>query len=202
MLDTPLRKFSEPAVTPAAAHLARAGISANLVTVLGFVAGLGACTAIVTGHDYVGLGLIAANRLLAGFDGPLARQTEATDLGGFLETILGFIFAASIPFAFALADPGRALAALFLIFAFVASGSTFLAFAATTAKRTRAADAGTALLPAYPGGLIENTEIFLALALVCVFPAWFGVVAYSLGALCFATAGMRVAEAIMSFGKP
>ncbi|MGD0142760.1 MAG: CDP-alcohol phosphatidyltransferase family protein [Rhizomicrobium sp.] len=175
-------------------------LSASLLTVMGFVAGLGAFATIATHHYWAGLGLIAANRLLAGLDGPVARRTEATDFGAFLETATGIIAMASIPFGFALAEPGRALAASFLIFSFIASGSTFLAFAATAAKRNMAQRGAMPIH--HPGGLIESTEVFLALGLACVFPDWFSVIAYTLGTLCFATAGMRVAEGVARFGKP
>jgi phosphatidylglycerophosphate synthase len=190
MLDAPLRKFSDPAAAPLAGYLARTSVSANLLTVAGFVAGLGAAAAIATHNDWWALGLIAANRLLAGLDGPLARLTQATDLGTFLETVFGIMVAASIAFAFALADPGRALAAAFLIFGFVASGSASLAFVAIAARRSI-----TSIRP----GFVESTETFLALALACAFPGWFSVIAYVLGALCFVSAGMRVAEGVVSF---
>jgi hypothetical protein len=174
--------------------LARAHTSANALTAASFVAGLGACAAVATHHYWWGLGSIPANRLLAGLGGAAARTTDAGDLGVFLETVLGVIAAASIPFAFALADPGSALAAAFLIFGFAASEAAFLAFVSTAAMR-----GATSLRPV---GLIESTETFLALALACAFPDWFGVIAYVLGALCFATAGMRVAEAVVRFGEP
>jgi phosphatidylglycerophosphate synthase len=190
MLDTPLRNLLTPALAPVAVRLARAKLSADLLTVAGFVAGLSACAAVATHHYWWGLGLLAANRVAAGLDGPLARQTGATDLGTFLETVFGIMVAAGIALAFALADPARALAAAFLIFGFVASGSVSLAFAAIAARRG---------LSTIRRGFIENMETFLALALACALPDWFSVIAYGLGALCFASAGLRVAEAVVSF---
>ncbi len=190
MLDAPFRRLSDPVLTPIATHLARANVSANILTTVGFIAGLGAAAAIATHHDWWGLGLVAANRLAAALDGPLARLTRATDLGAFFETVFGILVAAGVAFAFALADPSRALAAAFLIFALVAAGSASLAFVAIAARR------GVTSIRA---GFIESTETFLALALACALPGWFSVIAYVLGALCFATAGMRIAEAVVSF---
>ncbi|MGD0865626.1 MAG: CDP-alcohol phosphatidyltransferase family protein [Rhizomicrobium sp.] len=194
MLDAPLRKVAAPVLVPAATRLARAHMSANALTAASFVAGLGACAAVATHHYWWGLGSIAANRLLAGLGGAAARTTDAGDLGVFLETVLGVIAAASIPFAFALADPGSALAATFLIFSFASSEAALLAFVAVAAKR--------GMTPVQSRGLIERTETFLALALACAFPDWFGVIAYVLGALCFATAGMRVGEAVVRYREP
>jgi hypothetical protein len=195
MLDASLRKISGPALVPVAAYLARAKVPAAVLTVAGFATGLGAAAAIATHNDWWGLGLLAASRLLAGLDGSVARPAGAADLGAFLETVFGTIVAGSIPFAFALADPGRALAAAFLIFGFLASGSALLAFAATA----HAVAMNDTASIRYPGGLIENTETYLALALACALPDWFSMIAYVLGALCFATAGMRIAEAAVRF---
>jgi hypothetical protein len=189
MLDAPLRKLSEPVLAPIATFLARANLSAGLMTVAGFALGLAAAAAVAAHAYWWGLGLIAANRLAAALDGPLARLTEATDLGTFLETVFGIIIASGIAFAFALADPTRALASAFLIFGFVASGSASLAFVAIAGRH------GTVSIR---GGFIEGGETFLALALACAFPAWFSVIAYVLGALCFVSAGLRVAEAVVS----
>jgi phosphatidylglycerophosphate synthase len=197
MLDAPLRKLAEPVLAPIGATLARANVSANLLTVASFVAGLGAFAAIATHNYWWGLGLVAANRLSAGIDGPLARLTAPTDLGAFLETAFDAIVASGIAFAFALADPTRALASAFLIFGFVASGSTYLAFAAIDARRNAAARGPQSIR--YPAGLVENAEVFFALALACALPSWFSVIAYVLGAFCFATAGMRIAEAVVRF---
>jgi phosphatidylglycerophosphate synthase len=190
MLDALLRTFAEPAMAPVAARLSRAQVSANMLTVAGFVAGLGAVAAIASHNHWWGLGLLAANRLTAALDGPLARLTRATDLGTFLETVFGIFVAAGVAFAFALADPSRAVAAAFLIFSFVVSGSTSLAFVAIAGRR------GIATIRS---GVIESTETFLALAIACAHPDWFSVIAYMLGALCFVSAGARIAEAVVNF---
>ncbi|MEC7048815.1 MAG: hypothetical protein VXX06_01805, partial [Pseudomonadota bacterium] len=58
-----------------------------------------------------------------------------TDLGGFLDITMDFLVYSAIPFAFALKDPGNALAAAFLIFSFVGTGSSFLAYAIIAQKR-------------------------------------------------------------------
>jgi phosphatidylglycerophosphate synthase len=52
-----------------------------------------------------GLALLLASRLMDGLDGAVARLTAPTDRGAFLDITLDFLFYASIPLAFALADP-------------------------------------------------------------------------------------------------
>ena len=116
----------------------------------------------------------------------IARRT---DLGAFLETVFDIIVAAGIAFAFALADPTRALGGGVPDLRFVASGSSIARLVAKAGRR------GTESIRP---GFIESTEAFLALALACACPSWFSVIAYVLGALCFASAGMRVAEAVVS----
>lgn len=75
------------------------------------------------------------NRLLDGLDGALARRRGLTDAGGFLDISLDFLFYALVPFGFILADPAHnALAGGWLLFAFIGTGSSFLAFAALATK--------------------------------------------------------------------
>jgi phosphatidylglycerophosphate synthase len=60
----------------------------------------------------------------------VARLTRPTDRGAFLDITLDFLFYASVPLAFALADPAaNALPAAVLLAAFIGTGSSFLAFA-------------------------------------------------------------------------
>ena len=79
--------------------------------------------------------LIIANRVCDGLDGAVARSAGGTDLGAYLDITLDFLFYSAVPFAFAVADPANAMAAAFLIFSFVGTGSSFLAFAIIAQKR-------------------------------------------------------------------
>jgi hypothetical protein len=74
--------------------------------------------------------------LLDGLDGSVARLTQPTDAGGFLDIALDFVFYAAIPLAFAVANPAtNALPAAALLASFIGTGSSFLAFAALAEKR-------------------------------------------------------------------
>jgi phosphatidylglycerophosphate synthase len=189
MLDGPLRKRIDPPLARIAAGLVALGVSADALTVAGFVIGLAALPDIATGHYAAGLVLILLSRLCDGLDGAVARRTGTTELGAYLDAALDFILYASVPFAFALADPGRALAALFLMFGFVASGSSFLAFAVT--RRGLG-----------PEGLTEAALTVIAFALACLFPDRFGLIAYSAGTICFVVAGARIAAAVATPRAP
>jgi phosphatidylglycerophosphate synthase len=198
MLTTPLRKFAEPLLAPGGSRLARFGAQADLLTAIGFLVGLAAIPAIASHNYLIGLGLILLNRLIDALDGAVARQTQATGRGAFLDMTLDLIVFAAIPFAFALADPSRALAAAFFIFAIATSGVASIAFAALASRQGSTGE----MLFSFVGRIMEDTELTLALVIACIFPAWFGVVAYVAGALCFLTAGARIATAFARFGEP
>jgi phosphatidylglycerophosphate synthase len=202
MLDAPVRKLIDPPLAAIAVRLAPLGVTANALTIAGFAIGIGGVIAIALGHNLVGLVLIAANRILDGLDGAVARRTAPTDIGAYLDIAFDFTVYAAIPFAFALADPSRALPASFLILSFVATGTTFLAFAVFAGKRGISTDLRGRKSFYYLGGLTEGTETFLVFALLCLFPQKFGIIAYIFGVLCFITAGSRVAAAVQTFGPP
>jgi phosphatidylglycerophosphate synthase len=194
MLDNPLRKLFAPALAPAAGTLAQRGFGADALTVMGFVAGLAAIPAITTHHYWVGLALIFLNRLFDALDGAVARQTRATGRGAFLDMTLDLIVFAGLPFAFALADPSHALAGAFFIFAIAASGASAIFFNVLEDRDGN--------LFGYIGRIMEDSELTLAFAIACLVPAWFGVIAYVAGALCFITAGARIAAAVAQSGEP
>jgi phosphatidylglycerophosphate synthase len=193
MLDGRLRPLIDPPLNRCGRALAARGIGADVVTLVGFLVGLGAMLAVALEAYAVGLGLLLVNRLADGLDGAVARQTRLTDLGGFLDIVLDFIVYAGMVFAFALADPGRnGLAAAFLLFAFMGTGSSFLAFAIMAAKRgLSTAQRGSKSLY-YLGGLTEGTETILFLMLACLFPTRFPQLAALFGVLCWLTTFGRV----------
>lgn len=193
MLDRTATALIKPAVVQLAQVLHRQGFSANQVTVAGFLLGLIAAFLIANGAYLAGATAIFASRLLDALDGAVARLTRATDRGGFLDIALDFLFYASIPLAFAVADPSaNALAAAVLLAAFIGTGTSFLAFAVIAAKR------GLTSLD-YPdksfyflGGLTEATETLAFFAAMCVWPAHFATLAYVFAALCGVTVATRL----------
>ena len=177
----------------AARGLVRTGVGANGVTLTGFVIGMAAAAAIALGRPLTGLGLMVASRLADGLDGAVARLTQPTDRGAFLDIALDFLFYASIPLAFALADPAaNALAAAVLLAAFIGTGSSFLAFAVMAERRGlhTAAHPNKGLY--YLGGLTEATETLLGFGLMCVWPQHFAALAYGFAALCALTIATRL----------
>ena len=123
----------------------------------------------------------------------MARQTTATDAGGFLDITLDFLFYASIPLAFAVADPAaNALAAAVLLAAFIGTGASFLAFAVLAAKRSMSNLAFPDKSFYFLGGLTEATETLAFFVAMCIWPQHFAELAYAFAALCAITIMSRI----------
>ena len=198
MLDRFTTRLIRPAVQALARPLLRWGVSPNQITWAGFALGVLAAACVASQAWMAGLALLLCSRLCDALDGAVARASESsTALGGFLDIALDFVFYALMVLAFALADPTRnALAAAVLLTAFVATGSSFLAFAALAAQRGLHN-------PQYPeksfyflGGLTEATETLALLCAMCLWPAYFAPLAYGFAALCFITWLGRIAAGV------
>lgn len=196
MLDRAARRLIDPVLEQLAIAAQQRNITANQVTVAGFACGLAAVAAIALQSYALGLLLLLANRLADGVDGALARRNGATDLGGYLDIVLDFIIYSGAAFAFALAQPEHALAAAFLIFSFMGTGSSFLAFAIFAAKRKLDGEAATNKSFYYLGGITEGTETILLFVIVLIFPGWFPAAAYAYGTLCWLTTIGRIGAAV------
>ena len=193
MLDKAVQQALRPLMTQAARGLVRLGVGANAISVAGFVLGMAAAAAIALQHFGAGLVLLLLSRLMDGLDGAVARATQPTDRGGFLDITLDFLFYAAIPLAFAIANPAaNALPAAVLLASFMGTGSSFLAFAAIAEKRglTDTALPGKSFY--FLGGLTEATETIAAFVAMCLWPQWFGAIAYGFAALCGITTALRV----------
>ncbi|HJZ57356.1 MAG TPA: CDP-alcohol phosphatidyltransferase family protein [Gemmataceae bacterium] len=202
MLDARIRRLIDPALDRLGAALARLGLGANAVTVTGFVFGAGAWAALAFREYGLALGLIAANRVADGLDGAIARRLGSTDLGGYLDIVLDFFFYAGVPFFFAVGQPEQALPAAFLVFSFVGTGSSFLAFAAVAAKRRVTTEARGRKAIYYLGGLTEGAETIAVFVLICIWPEYFAWFAWAFGGLCWVTTTTRVMAAVGTFRDP
>ena len=193
MFDRAALQLLRPGLTRAAQSLARAGVNADQVTLFGFALGMVAAAAVVAHQFMAALALLLLSRLCDGLDGALARLSAPTDRGAFLDITLDFLFYASIPLAFALANPAaNALAAAVLLAAFMGTASTFLAFAALAAQRGLESVDYPAKGFYYLGGLTEATETLGCFAAMCLWPSYFAALAYAFAALCAMTIVMRL----------
>jgi len=199
MLDAKLRPLIDPPLNRIGQALAGAGITANALTFTGLALGLGGAAAIALGHIGWGLALILANRLLDGLDGAVARARGPSDLGGYFDIVADFAFYVAVPVGFGILAPANTLPALVLVASFVLTGVSFLAFAVIAAKRGASTEAHGKKSFFYSTGLAEGTETILVFIAMCLWPAWFGTIAYAYAALCLLTVFQRSAMAAQAF---
>jgi phosphatidylglycerophosphate synthase len=199
MFDARLRPLIDPPLNAAGRWLARAGISANAMTLFGAALGVAAGIAAAYQHYWLALALILANRLADGLDGAIARATGGSDFGGYLDIVCDFAFYVAVPLGFGLASPANLVPALVLTASFTLTGVSFLAFAVHAAKRgVETAAHGTKSF-FYSTGLAEGGETIAAFIAFCLAPAWFAPLAYGYAALCLATVIQRSAMAARTF---
>ncbi|MCG9648676.1 CDP-alcohol phosphatidyltransferase family protein [Vibrio brasiliensis] len=169
------------------------GVTANQTTLLGFALGCCAFPALLFEQYTLALGFIIANRICDGLDGALARIQGISDAGGFLDISLDFLFYSLIPFGFVMANPEQnAVAGAFLIFSFIGTGSSFLAFAVMAGKRGIENPVYQHKSLYYMSGLTEGTETIACFVLFCLLPNHFATIAYIFGAACWFTTFTRI----------
>ncbi len=199
MLDAKLRPLIDPPLNALGRALAGVGVTANALTFTGLALGLGGAAAIALGHIGWGLALILANRLLDGLDGAVARALGPSDLGGYFDIVADFAFYVAVPVGFGILAPANTLPALVLVASFVLTGVSFLAFAVIAGKRGATTEAHGKKSFFYSTGLAEGTETIAVFIAMCLFPAWFGAIAYAYAVLCALTVVQRSAMAAAAF---
>ena len=148
MFDAHLRPLIDKPLNRIARTLSGTGITPNMITGIGFFFGLLAACALALKLDHIALGLILGSRFMDGLDGAVARhaaprsrhpgaKSQESDLGAYYDIVSDFLFYAGVILGFAFGRPEHALMAAFLIFCFVGTGSSFLAYAIIAAKQNR-----------------------------------------------------------------
>ncbi|HRK25200.1 MAG TPA: CDP-alcohol phosphatidyltransferase family protein [Beijerinckiaceae bacterium] len=200
MLDGAIRRMIVPALDKMGAGLARRGVSANRVTLLGLAASLAMGVAIAVGWYWSALGLLGLSRLCDGLDGAVARHRGLSDFGGFLDIVCDFAFYAALPVGFALASPSEyALPATVLLASFYLNGASFLAFAAIAARRGLESTLRGPKSLYFTTGLAEGSETIAVFILMLAWPAAFSLLAYGFAGLCLVTCLGRIVFAFRTF---
>ncbi|ANW25408.1 hypothetical protein BA953_15010 [Vibrio coralliilyticus] len=193
MLDRFSIKVIRSPLAIAAAGLDKLGVTANQTTVSGFLLGCLAFPALYFEQYELALVFIVINRVFDGLDGALARRQGITDAGGFLDISLDFLFYSLIPFGFVVANPEQnAVAGAFLIFSFIGTGCSFLAFAVMAGKRGIENPVYKNKSLYYMSGLTEGTETIACFIAFCLFPQHFAIIAYLFGTACWFTTFTRI----------
>ncbi|MDE2149367.1 MAG: CDP-alcohol phosphatidyltransferase family protein [Gammaproteobacteria bacterium] len=172
MLDTHARRYVDPLIEAVARALRAAGLSANTVTILGMLTGVGAAALVASGRPWIGVVLLWFSGLLDAADGTLARMTRSTPLGAIMDITFDRVVELSMVFALAWRYPEARLIMVALAGTIAIAMSLFLSIAA--ALRNTSAKAFH-----YAPGLGERSEAFVCLSLMAVDTAhltlWTGV---------------------------
>lgn len=193
MLDRHARQIIDPPLNHIGATLAARGCTADGVTLVGLGLGLFAALLIAVGMPGWALIPLLASRLADGLDGAVARATRKTDFGGYLDIAVDFLFYGAIPMAFVLYDPAaNGAAGAFLLTSFYFNGTSFLGYAILAEKHGHKTDAQGQKSLYYSNGILEGTETILFFVILCLLPTYFSPLAWAFGALCFATATLRI----------
>lgn len=193
MLDRFSIKVIRWPLAQSAKLLNKLGVTANQTTLFGFALGCLAFPALIAEQYTLALIFVLLNRICDGLDGALARIQGISDAGGFLDISLDFLFYSLIPFGFVLANPEQnAVAGAFLIFSFIGTGTSFLAFAVMAGKRGIDNPVYKNKSLYYMSGLTEGTETIGCFILFCLLPQHFAVIAFLFGAACWFTTFTRI----------
>ncbi len=200
MLDGKMRILIDPPLNAMGRAIARVGLTADHITLIGLVLGLAAGGAIALQAYWVGLALLVGSRLADGLDGAVARATHKTDRGGYLDIVCDYGFYAAVPLGFAIADPSaNAVAACALLFSFYINGGSFLGYAILAEKHAMTTDRRGSKSLYFTGGLAEGTETIAVFVVACLVPVWFPWLAYAFTALVMITAVSRIMMAWQTF---
>jgi phosphatidylglycerophosphate synthase len=193
MLDGPLRARLAPRLDIAAAWLEARGVRPGAVTAAGLAVGIGACVAAALAWWWAALALWLINRGLDGLDGPLARRSGPTDLGGLLDFVADFVVYGGFVVAVAIAVPSARVACSALLAAYLLNNVAQLSFASLVEKRGLAFgdERSLRLTP----GLTEGTETIAAYVAICLIPRHAAVVAWIFTGMVLFTTAQRIALA-------
>jgi phosphatidylglycerophosphate synthase len=202
MFDRYIYAAIAPLCEGVARPLAKRGLTADQITIAAFLIGISALPLLAFGHNGWALAAILINRLLDGLDGALARITETTDRGAFLDITLDFLVYGAVPLGFAFADPlTNALPASCLLFSFIGTGASFLAFSIIAQRRELKAPHFPHKGIVYVAGLAEGFETIVCFVMICLWPQYFAPIAYFFSALCLLTTATRLIAGWQAFSK-
>lgn len=150
-------------------QLSRLGVSANALTGIGWLAGVGACVAV--GFRLWALALVGwlVNRLFDGLDGAVARRCGVTDMGGYIDLLADFSIYAGFVVALAFVEPATRMASVALLFSYYLSGTALLAASSLLDRRgiDRLDDRSIKLL----GGVAEGLETTVIYVMIMLAPS-------------------------------
>lgn len=192
MFDGALRRWYAPALEAPGRSLHRMGFSAGGVTLIAFIAGLGAAGALLLGRPAIALLLWWLNRVLDGLDGVLARASgTSSDLGGYLDFLGDVVVYASLTATLAYLHPEASVAFLVLLALLSVNYAAHLSLGTLMEKQAMAGGRERRTLLLVPG-VAEGFETIVAFSLFIACPFWAAPIAWIFAALVAASVVQRV----------
>ncbi|MCJ8314437.1 MAG: CDP-alcohol phosphatidyltransferase family protein [Saccharospirillaceae bacterium] len=201
MLDKYLLPVTHVVLKPLVNLCVKYKIRANQITVIGFVIGILSVGFIVNQFYLMGLICIVVNRIFDGLDGEVARKTKPTQAGAFLDIVLDFIFYQAVVFAFAFSNPQFTFWAVCLMFSFVGTGTSFLAFSIFAQKNNIKKQNYPNKSIYYLTGIAEGTETILFFMLCCIWPIYFNWFAAVFCLICWQTTIFRIVYGVKQLNE-
>jgi len=207
VFDQKLRLQTKKVIKPIVIKTGLVRINPDLVSLTGFLFGMGSVLFILLGHNIIALCLWLLNRFVDGLDGEVARYRKSrpsnlSDAGGFLDITLDSIIYAAIPFAIGLARDEKQLWIIiaFLLAAIYVNTVTWAYLAALIEKsKTAKGEHKTAIV--IPSGLIEGTETIILYSSFLIFFKQAGLLMLLMGILVTLTALYRFVKSYFAIKR-
>ena len=192
MIDAKINNYLRPYLGHLAKKTIKLRVSANTVTIIGFIFGLCCFYSIVNFYFLSAFLFLFLNRFCDGLDGAIARLVGPSDIGAFYDITLDFIFYSLFPIAFIFLDIKNAYAICFLLLSFVSTQTTFLASAWIIEKNKILIATKQKKSFFYTGGITEGFETIVFFVLMLIFYKSVELIAYIFGSLCWITSIIRL----------
>ena len=183
MIDSLVRPHITSKMDIFALKLSQSGLSPNKLTYIGFAFGFAGCFFVGMQMYPLGLLLILIALVFDGLDGAVARATQSTELGAWLDMMSSVILFAMFPFFFMLSQTEHSMGAGILLFTYLLMGMANLSYDYFAMKRGA---------PPAKSGLVESGEIIIFIVLSCLYPPGFSFFAAALAIMNLAAAIIRM----------
>jgi len=195
MIDKIIQPYTQPFLKLISEILIKF-ITPNQVSLMGFIIGILMCAFIILDFYLYAFVALILNRLLDGLDGAMARLTAPTPFGGYIDIVFDFIIYGGFVLSFGLSDSVFLMSSCLLLFLYIGTSSTFLAYAAIlknydpTFKNESTSEINKGFY--YASGLVEGFETIIFMTLCLLAPQFFNIFAFLFSMLCIVTIISRV----------
>jgi|TARA_B100000787_G_C16141509_1_gene272224 phosphatidylglycerophosphate synthase len=190
MIDKTIQPYTQPVLNFISKILIKF-ITPNQVSLIGFCVGIAMCAFIILDFYFYAIIALVLNRLLDGLDGSMARLTAPSPFGGYIDIVSDFLIYAGFVLSFGLTNSSFLTSACLLLFLYIGTGTTFLAYAAILKsynpklKNENSEEINKGFY--YASGLVEGFETIIFMILSLLAPQFFIIFTVIFSSLCVAT---------------